>query len=95
VEDAVNHPLFQKLAAIVMIGGGLTQVFNWVVAIIGVLVSISIIRKNIAAERKYNAQAKILESKEKARKSEVEERHLKGEPCRRCTDDEVENHEGH
>jgi hypothetical protein len=98
------NPKVQQGVVTVTTGIGLAAVLNVISSILGIiallagiLVSISIYRKNKSEQRKFDAQSEILESKEKARRSAVEERHLKGEPCRRCTDDEVEveKHEGH
>jgi hypothetical protein len=81
--DVTENPVSQKVVATVMTIGGATQVFNWISAIIGALVGISIIYKNISAGRKNNIMAKSIERQE----AEVEERKEKDLPLRRKEDE--------
>lgn len=93
VTDVMNHPTVQKGAATVLISTGFATMLDWIPDVIavmssiaGLVVFISIYKKNRAETRKLNIQAEILETKERARKEEIQTRFERGEPCRRCTD---------
>ncbi|MCK5614138.1 hypothetical protein KAR91_70390 [Candidatus Pacearchaeota archaeon] len=91
--DVMSQPAIQKSVATAMIGTGFATALDWIPDIIalmagmaGLLVSITIIRKNRAETRKLNIQSDILESKELIRKKEMQARFERGDPCMRCTD---------
>jgi hypothetical protein len=93
VTDVLSHPTVQKSAATALISTGFATMLNWIPDVIAVMSSVaglvvfmSIYKKNRAETRKLNIQAEILETKERARKEEVQSRFEKGDPCRRCTD---------
>ncbi|MCK5606574.1 hypothetical protein KAR91_32030 [Candidatus Pacearchaeota archaeon] len=94
VTDVLNHPTVQKGAATVLISTGFATMLDLIpdilailTSIAGLIVFISIYRKNKAETRKLNIQAEILETKERQRKEEMQVRFERGDPCRRCTDE--------
>jgi hypothetical protein len=93
VTDVLSHPTVQKGAATALTSIGLATMLDWIPDIVAILSSIaglvvfvSIYRKNKAETRKLNIQAEILETKERQRKEDMQARFERGEPCRRCTD---------
>ena len=94
VADVLSHPTVQKGVATAWLSFSFATVYDFIpdllailTSISGLIVFISIYRKNTAETRRLNIQAEILETKEKQRKEDMQTRFERGDPCRRCTDD--------